>query len=269
MLVAGATLGPYKILAPLGAGGMGEVYLAHDSRLDRNVALKCLASHLGADDENRTRFARETRIIARLDHPNIVTLHEAGEFGGRPYLVMQYVDGPSLAKFSRGRRLTIETVLDLGVQLCAGLQAAHDQGVIHRDVKPSNILLDSQLRARLVDFGLARLVDKTDLTTTGTVCGTFAYVPPEIVLGEAADPASDIFSLGVVLYELLTGRLPFAATSTAAHLYAVVNEHPEPLTRHRSDAPPGAGGRDRQGPGRGSRARRWWARGAGAILRIF
>jgi serine/threonine-protein kinase len=239
MLAAGTTLGPYKILAPLGAGGMGEVYLAHDPRLDRNVALKCLASHFGVDEESRARFAREIRIIARLDHPNIVTLHEAGEFEGRPYLVMQFVDGPSLAKFSRGRRLTIETVLDLGVQLCSGLQAAHDQGVIHRDVKPSNILLDSQLRARLVDFGLARLVGGTNVTTTGTLCGTLGYVPPEVVLGEAADPGSDIFSLGVVLYELLTGRLPFAVTSTAAHLYAVVNEQPEPLTRHRGDAPPG------------------------------
>jgi serine/threonine-protein kinase len=239
VLAAGTLVGPYRILAPLGAGGMGEVYLAHDPRLERNVALKLLARSLGADEENRARFARETRAIARLDHPNIVTLHEVGDDQGQPYLVMQYVAGRSLGEFARGRRLTFDTVLDLGVQLCAGLQAAHEQGVVHRDIKPSNILIDSHLRARLVDFGLARITGEAQLTSTGALPGTIGYVSPEVVLGEEADARSDLFSLGVVLYELLTGHLPFAAASAPAYVYAVVHEHHRPLASDREDLPAG------------------------------
>jgi serine/threonine-protein kinase len=218
---------------------MGEVYLAHDPRLDREVALKFLALHLGGDEESRARFVRETRAVARLDHPNIVTLHEVGDQQGRPYLVMQYVDGVTLSEFARGRRLTVETVLDLGVQLCGGLQAAHEQGVVHRDLKPSNILVDSHLRARLVDFGVACITGGPRLTATGSLCGTVGYVSPEVVLGGDADVRSDIFSLGVVLFEALTGHLPFAATSAAAYGYAVVHEEPRPLTSDREDAPAG------------------------------
>jgi TolB-like protein/Tfp pilus assembly protein PilF len=236
---AGTLVGPYRILAPLGAGGMGEVYLAHDPRLERNVALKLLARSLGANDENRARFARETRAIARLDHPNIVTLHEVGDDQGQPYLVMQYVAGRSLGEFARGRQLTFDTVLDLGGQLCAGLQAAHEQGVVHRDVKPSNILIDSHLRARLVDFGLARIAGEAQLTSAGALPGTIGYVSPEVVLGEEADARSDLFSLGVVLYELLTGHLPFAAASVPAYVYAVVHEQPEPLASCPEGLPPG------------------------------
>lgn len=236
-MLPGTVVGPYRIVRRLGAGGMGEVYQAYDPRLERNVALKFLALHLGIDQESRARFVRETHAVARLDHPNIVALHEVGDYEGRPYLVMQYVDGPSLAEFSRGRRLTAGTVLDLGVQLCAGLQAAHEQGVVHRDVKPSNVLIDSRLRARLVDFGLASVTDRARLTTAGSVCGTVGYVPPELVLGEDADQRSDLFSLGVVLYELLAGRLPFAATSDATYLYAVVHEPPQALAPYREEAP--------------------------------
>jgi TolB-like protein/Tfp pilus assembly protein PilF len=218
---------------------MGEVYLAHDPRLERDVAIKLLAPHLGTCQETRARFARETRVVASLDHPNIVTLYEVGDYLGRPYLVMQYLDGPSLAEFSRGRRLSVETVLDLGVQLCAGLQAAHERGVIHRDLKPSNILLDSRLRARLVDFGIARMASATELTAAGSVCGTVGYLAPEVARGEEADERSDLFSLGVVLYELLTGRLPFGATSAASYLYAVVHEPPVPARSCREDLPVG------------------------------
>jgi TolB-like protein/lipoprotein NlpI len=218
---------------------MGVVYLAEDLTLDRRVALKLLALHLGDDEESRARFARETRAIARLDHPNIVTLHEVGEHEGRPYLVMQYVDGPSLAEFSRGRRLSTETVLDLGVQLCAGLQAAHEKGVVHRDIKPSNILIDSRLRARLVDFGLAHVTGGAPITRTGSMRGSIGYAPPELLLGEETDPRSDLFSLGVVLYELLAGRLPFGVASEPAYLYAVVNQPPEPLSRPGETVPVG------------------------------
>jgi TolB-like protein len=230
-------VGPFRIVRRLGAGAMGEVHLAHDPRLDRDVALKLLAFHLGDDDESRACFAQETRAVARLDHPNIVALHEAGEHEGRPYLVMQYVDGVSLAEFARGRRLAVGTVLDLGVQLCAGLQAAHERGVVHRDLKPANILVDSHLRARLVDFGLARIGGSERLTAAGSLCGTVGYLPPEVVLGGAADARGDIFSLGVVLYEVLAGRLPFTAASVAAYGHAVVHEPPAPPGR--DDVPVG------------------------------
>ena len=238
-LQPGTEVGPYRIVRRLGAGGMGEVFLARDSRLDRDIALKFFACSLGDDEAGRARFARETRAVARLDHPNIVTLHETGDYQGRPYLVMQYVDGPSLGEFARGETLPVETVLDLGLQLCAGLQAAHEQGIVHRDVKPANILLDAQRRARLVDFGIARVAGAPALTATGATFGTAGYLPPEAVRGEEADARGDLFSLGVVLYELLTGHLPFAATSVAAYVYAVVHEPPLPLARQRGDVPPG------------------------------
>jgi serine/threonine protein kinase len=235
----GGQIGPYTIVRRLGAGGMGEVWLAHDPRLGRDVAIKLLASHLGDDPATLARFARETRVVAQLDHPNIVTLFEVGDLRGRPYLVMQYLDGPSLAEFARGRRLSVETVLDLGVQICAGLQAAHERDVIHRDIKPSNILLDSRLRARIVDFGLARTATATLSTATGLLCGTIGYLPPEVVLGEEPDPRSDLFSLGVVLYELLTGRPPFSATSAPSYLYAVVHERADDPAHYRDDTPAG------------------------------
>jgi serine/threonine-protein kinase len=234
---AGSRVGPYNIVRCLGRGGMGEVYLAHDPRLDRNVALKLLVVQDTPEEEARRRFERETRAIARLDHPNIVAVHETGEHEGRPYLAMQYVDGPTLAGFVRGRRLTVATVLDLGVQICAGLGAAHEQGIVHRDIKPSNVLVDSRHRARLADFGLARVAGSPRLTRSGSVLGTIGYVSPEVVLGGEPDARSDIFSLGVVLYELVAGRLPFRDDSEAAYLHAVVHDPPEPLDRHRGDCP--------------------------------
>ena len=236
---AGTAVGPYRIVRRLGSGAMGEVYLAHDPRLERDVAIKLLAPHLGTSPESRARFARETRVVASLDHPNIVTLYEVGDHQGRPYLVMQYLDGPPLSEFARERRLSVETVLDLGAQLSAGLRAAHERGVIHRDLKPSNILLDSRLRARLVDFGLARMANSTALTVQGSVFGTIGYLAPEIARGEEADERSDLFSLGVVLFELLTGQLPFPAASRAGYLYAVLHDPPVPARRFRADVPRG------------------------------
>jgi len=236
MIAPGSEIGPYRIVRFLGSGGMGEVYLGHDPRLERNVAIKILASQLGDCPDTLARFARESRVVARLDHPNIVTLFEVGDFQGRPYLVMQYLDGPSLAEFARGRQLSVATVLDLGVQVCAGLEAAHECGVVHRDIKPSNILLDSRLRARIVDFGIARMATATSLTGEGSLCGTVGYMPPEVVLGEEADARSDLYSLGVVLYELLTGRLPFPAESAPSYLYSVVHQQPPPASRYRDGA---------------------------------
>ncbi len=236
-ITPGSHVGPYQIVRFLGAGGMGEVYLGHDPRLDRDVAIKVLGSQLGSSADSLARFTRESRVVARLDHPNIVTLFEIGDFEGRPFLAMQYLNGPSLAEFSRSRQLSLATVLDLGGQICAGLQAAHECGVVHRDIKPSNILLDSRLRARIVDFGIARMVTATRLTAEGTLCGTVGYLPPEVALGEEADTRSDLYSLGVVLYELLTGRLPFAAESAPSYLYSVVHQPVPPPSRYREEMP--------------------------------
>ena len=236
-LSPGTRVGPYRLVRRLGLGGMGEVLLAHDERLDRDVAIKFLSPLLAADADSRARFEREMRAVARLDHPNIVTVHEAGEHEGRPYLVMQRVDGPSLARLARERPLSPAVIADLGRQVCAGLQAAHERGIVHRDVKPSNILVDDRLRARLVDFGIAWVRGAAPLTRTGAVCGSLGYIPPETVRGEEADARSDVFSLGAVLYELLAGRPPFTTVTEAAYLHAVLNDEPAPLAGLRADAP--------------------------------
>jgi serine/threonine-protein kinase len=237
-IATGTRLGPYEILGPLGAGGMGEVYLAHDTKLDRRVALKFLSHDLCLQPGYRARFERETRAIAKIDHPNIVAVHDVGDHEGRPFLVMQYIEGPSLKRLPRGKDLPFERLLDLGAQICDGLQAAHAAGVVHRDIKPSNILVDAHSRARIVDFGLAYLTGDDDATRTAAIVGTVGYMSPEQVRGDEVDRRSDIFSLGVVLYELATGHLPFVATSGVAYLHAVTYDEPSPLTEYRDDAPP-------------------------------
>jgi TolB-like protein/Flp pilus assembly protein TadD len=232
-------IGPYRILGRIGAGGMGEVYLAQDTRLDRRVALKFISPLFCRDRRSRARFERETQAIARIDHPNIVTIHEVGEFQGWPFLVMPYVEGASLADSPQGTALPIPKLLDLGVQICAGLQAAHDAGVVHRDVKPSNILVDGSGRVRIVDFGLARLRDAGRLTAPRVLLGTPGYISPEQARGEEVGPWSDLFALGVVLYELLSGRSPFTKTSAVVFLQAVVADEPEPLSDLRQGVPEG------------------------------
>lgn len=237
-IATGTRLGPYEILGPLGAGGMGEVYLAHDAKLDRRVALKFLLHDLCLQPGHRARFERETRAIAKIDHQNIVAVYNVGDYEGRPFLVMQYIDGPTLKRLPRGQDLPFGRLLDLGAQICDGLQAAHEAGVVHRDIKPSNILVDVHSRARIVDFGLACLTDDDDATKTAVAVGTVGYMSPEQVRGEDVDCRGDLFSLGVVLYELATDHLPFAATSGVAYLHAVAYDEPSPLTEYRNDVPP-------------------------------
>jgi serine/threonine protein kinase len=204
--------GRYRIERELGHGGMATVHLAHDEELDRPVALKLLPEHLAGDDAFRARILREARLAGQLSHPNVVRVYDAGEADGRPFIVMEYVPGTSLAE---ARRLAPGRVVELGVQACAGLQHAHDAGLVHRDVKPANLLVREDGVLKVADFGIARAGESTRHTQAGTLLGTAAYLAPEQIAGADATPASDVYSLGAVLYELLTGRPPYTFSSLA------------------------------------------------------
>ena len=180
----GKTVSHYKILEKLGEGGMGVVYKAEDTKLDRMVALKFLSSHLSQDGESRIRFTREAKAAAKLDHSNIVPVHEVGEFQGRPFFAMAYIEGKSLRETIKEGKLTVSEAIDLTMQICEGLNEAHSMGVVHRDIKPGNIFIDSKNKARLLDFGLATVTGENKLTKTGSTLGTVGYMSPEKGRGE-------------------------------------------------------------------------------------
>ena len=236
-LAVGTNVSHYKIISKIGAGGMGEIYLAEDSQLDRKVALKFLPSHLCQDEASRARFTREAKAAAKLDHPNIVPVYEVGEFKGRPFFVMAHIEGKSLREVIKEGKLTISEAVNLMMQICEGLNEAHSAGVVHRDIKPGNIIIDKKSKPRLLDFGLASVSGEEKLTKTGSTLGTVGYMSPEQVKGELVDYRSDIFSFGVVLYETLTGLPPFHKDSEAATLHAIVDETPDPVARYKSGVP--------------------------------
>jgi len=237
VLSKGTVINHYRIVEKIGAGGMGEVYLAEDTELNRKVALKFLPLHLCKDADCRTRFKREAQAAAKLNHPNIVTIHEVSEFGGRPYIVMEHVEGESLHHFAHDKQLPIDVIIDYAIQICQGIGEAHRAGVIHRDVKSTNIIIDTKGRARLLDFGLAAVAGDDKLTKTGSTLGTVSYMSPEQVSGREIDHRSDLFSFGIVLYELVAGRTPFRRDSEGATLRAIMQDLPEPLSRYKSDVP--------------------------------
>jgi eukaryotic-like serine/threonine-protein kinase len=204
--------GRYRIERTLGNGGMAVVYLARDEELHRQVAIKVLAEHLAGDDNFRARFLQESKLAGRLSHPNVVQIYDAGETEGSPYIVMEYVPGDTVAQ--RGKLSQAEAV-PLALQACAGLQHAHSAGLIHRDVKPANLLVREDDVLKVADFGIARAAELTRLTEHGTVLGTAAYLSPEQAAGEEVTTATDIYSLGAVVYELLTGRAPYEFESLA------------------------------------------------------
>src|SRR3954469_9131006 len=228
---AAALAGQYDVLREIGRGGMGVVYLANDTRLDRQVAIKTLPPHLANDPVVRERFLREARTAGGLSHQHIVPIHRADELGGHVFFVMGYVDGESLAQRirERGRLAPLEVVQQLA-DVADALGYAHHRGVIHRDVKAENILLDATTgRAMVTDFGIARLAEAAPLTSTGQVLGTVYYTSPEQVTGEAVDARSDIYSLGVVGYLALSGRFPFDAELASAVMVSHVTKPPPPL----------------------------------------
>ena len=234
VLTKGTMAAHYRIAEKIGAGGMGEVYLAEDTKLGRKVALKFLAEQFSSDQSARDRFTREAQAVAAIDHPNIVSIYEVNEFKGRPYFVMQYIEGKSIEEVIKGNKLHMSEIIRLAIQICEGLQAAHKQGIVHRDIKPSNILIDKDGRARILDFGLARIRGMDKLTRTGTTLGTLSYMSPEQVQAKETDHRSDIFSFGVVLYEMITGQRPFGGDSIAAILHAITHDEVEPLARFKS-----------------------------------
>jgi serine/threonine protein kinase/Tol biopolymer transport system component len=254
-LASGTKLGPYEIQSPLGAGGMGEVYRARDTRLDRTVAIKILPSHLSDNPEARQRFDREARAISSLNHPNICTLHDVGHQDGVDYLVMEYLDGETLADRLVKGPLPAPQVLQYGIEICEGLEKAHRSGVVHRDLKPGNVML-TKTGAKLMDFGLAKAVTVENppssgltatllspagshpLTAQGTVVGTFQYMSPEQVEGKEADLRGDIFALGAVLYEMVTGRPAFSGKSQASIVAAILASDPQPISAIQPMSPP-------------------------------
>ena len=202
----GTTIAQYHIVSRLGGGGMGDVYLATDAKLNRKVALKFLAEQALSDPDLRARFLREAQAAAALTHPNIVPIYDVSEHDGRPFFVMEYVEGQSLESLLSSGRLSWTRTHAIATQICEGLQAAHDGGIIHGDIKPSNILIDSSDRVRLVDFGLARALSESAGWSQFVTEGTLGYASPEQLQGETLTPASDLFSFGVVLYQAVTGR---------------------------------------------------------------
>jgi len=228
----------YKIIEKLGEGGMGIVYKAEDTRLDRTVALKFLAYELTRDNQAKERFIQEAKAAAALDQPNICTIHEINEtMDGQTFIVMSYIKGQSLKDKLKSGPLDISQAKDITIQVAEGLKEAHEKGIVHRDIKPANIMLTDKGQAKITDFGLAKLSWGVDLTKTSTIMGTVAYMSPEQARGEEVDQRTDIWSLGAMLYEMLTGERPFQKSQEQALIYAILNDKPTPLYLIRSDIP--------------------------------
>src|SRR5207249_2837722 len=249
-LAPGFRLGPYEILAPLGAGGMGEVYRSRDMRLDRTVAIKILPEHLSADPGRRARFEREARAISGLSHPNICALFDIGDQDGIHYVVLEYLEGRTLVDRLAKGPLPVSEVLKVGADIASALETAHRNGIVHRDLKPANVML-TKTGAKLLDFGLAKpsaalasaaaedapTLSKS-LTEEGVIVGTFRYMAPEQLEGKDTDGRTDIFALGALLYEMSTGRSAFGGASRASIIAAIMSSEPVPISALQPLIPP-------------------------------
>src|SRR5947207_1612458 len=241
----------YKIIEKLGSGGMGEVYLAEDTRLGRKVALKLLAEELTQNRDRLSRFDQEAYAASALNHPNILTIYEMGDEGGRHYIVTEFIDGQTLRKRLGGPPLELTEVLDVAIQIAGALEEAHAAGIVHRDIKPENIMIRRNGHVKVLDFGLAKLTEipaseETDTeavtralvqTDAGMVLGTSQYMSPEQARGKPVDERTDIWSLGVVLYEMATGRPPFSGETKTDVVVAIARSDPQPLTRFSRNVP--------------------------------
>jgi serine/threonine protein kinase len=244
-LAPGSSIAHYRVVSRLGEGGMGAVYLADDTRLGRHAALKVLPASMAADPERMRRFVQEARLASALTHPNVAYIYEIGEAPELWYLAMEYVEGETLsARLERGP-LPLSELLSIGAQVADALDDAHSKGIVHRDIKASNLMLTPRGYVKVLDFGLAKLAtpnsqDETQLmTSTGVVLGTVAYMSPEQALGRDVDHRTDLFSLGVVLYEMATARLPFSGATISETMARILSSQPEPLARFNYDAPEG------------------------------
>jgi serine/threonine protein kinase len=233
----GQTISHYKIIEKLGEGGMGVVYKAEDTKLKRTVTLKFIRTQAMEAAEEKTRFVREAQAAAALDHPNICTIYEIDEVKGKTFIAMAYIEGQNLNNKVKSAPLRLEEALDIGMQVAQGLQEAHEKGVFHRDIKSSNIMVTEKGQAKIMDFGIAKFAGGTEITRPATFMGTVTYMSPEQASAEPLDHRTDIWSLGVVLYEMLTGQTPFKGEHEQVILHSILNKRPQPITGLRSGIP--------------------------------
>ncbi|HSS51896.1 MAG TPA: serine/threonine-protein kinase [Thermoanaerobaculia bacterium] len=237
--LAGHQVGRYRLLREIGGGGMGTVYEAEDTQLGRRVAVKLLPPEYSRDRRAKERFLREARTAAAVDHPNLCTVHDAGESEGRLYIVLSFYEGETLRDRIRRGPMPLAEAREVAIQVARGLARAHEAGIVHRDIKPANVILPRRGEAKILDFGIARLEgDEVSLTRTGASWGTPAYMSPEQARGEPVDGRTDVWSLGVMIYEMVAGRRPFGGESIEALVSSILTQEPEPLERLRPDVPP-------------------------------
>lgn len=235
----GKVISHYRIIEKLGEGGMGIVYKAEDSKLKREVAIKFLPHHISSSQEERNRFEVEAQAAAALNHPNIATIHAIEDDGDEVFIVMEYIDGPELGTKIKSALISIDESFKIIEQIASGLYAAHQKGIVHRDIKSGNIMLTKDGQVKIMDFGLAKVKWSVLVTREGTTVGTAAYMSPEQARGDKVDHRADVWSMGVIFYEMLAGRLPFKGDFEQAMMYSILNEEIEPVSNFRSDLPAG------------------------------